>query len=110
MSESFDDRRRALEEKWAHDKEMKFKVLARRDRLLGEWAAAELGLKGPRMQAYAKSIVEADLSKSGDDDVLKKIRADFAAQKIDHSDHVIRRQMDELLKIAGQQVAGEVRK
>jgi len=110
MSESFNDRRKALEEKWAHDKETRFKVLARRDRLLGEWAAGELGLTGHEMQVYAKSIVEADLSRHGDDDVLKKIREDFAARKIAHSDHVIRSQMEKLLTIAGEQVSGESRK
>lgn len=109
MSQSFDERRKAVEEKWAHDQEMKFKVLARRDKLLGEWAAAELGLKGPQMEVYARSVVAADLSRAGENDVLEKIRADFATKKVAHSDHVIRRQMDELLKLAGQQVMGETK-
>ncbi len=107
MSESFDDRRRSFEEKWAHDADLKFRILARRDRLLGEWAAGELGLKGPEMQAYAKEVVKADLSKAGDSDVFHKIRADFDAKKVHHSDHAIHRQMEKLLSLAGEQVMAE---
>jgi len=110
MTGSFDERRKAHEEKWAHDEDLKFKIHARRDKLLGEWAAEELGLKGPQMHVYAQSVVEADLSKAGDDDVLKKLRADFAAKNVAHSDHVIRRQMDALLKIAQEQVMNEKKK
>lgn len=107
MTGSFDERRKTQEEKWAHDEDLKFKIHARRDKLLGEWAAVEMGLKGPQMHVYAQSIVEADLSKAGDDDVLKKLRADFAAKHVTHSDHMIRRQMDALLKIAQEQVMSE---
>jgi hypothetical protein len=110
MTGSFDERRKAHEEKWAHDEDLKFKIHARRDKLLGEWAAEELGLKGPQMHVYAQSVVEADLSKAGDNDVLKKLRADFAAKNVAHSDRVIRRQMDALLKIAQEQVMNEKKK
>jgi len=110
MTGSFDERRKAQEEKWAHDEDLKFKIQARRDKLLGEWAAAELGLKDSQMHVYAQSVVAADLSKAGDDDVLKKLRADFAERNVKHSDHVIRRQMDALLKIAQEQVLSEKKK
>jgi len=103
----FDERRKGMEDKWAHDEDLKFRVHARRDRLLGEWAAGEMGLKGPQMESYAKEVVRADLAEPGDDDVLRKIKADFAAKKIAHSDHIIRQQMDRLLRIAGDQVMAE---
>jgi hypothetical protein len=103
----FDERRKGMEDKWAHDADLKFKVQARRDRLLGEWAAGEMGLKGPQMEAYAKEVVRADLQEPGDDDVLRKIKADFAAKKVVHSDHMIRQQMDRLLRVAGDQVMAE---
>ncbi len=107
MSGSFDERRKSFESKWAHDEELRFKVMARRNKLLGQWAAGEMGLKGPEMEVYAKAVVKADLVEAGDNDVFRKIRADFDSKKIAHSDHMIRRQMDELLRIAGEQVTGE---
>jgi hypothetical protein len=110
MSGSFDERRKSLEERWAHDEDLKFRVMARRAKLLGQWAAGEMGLKGPQMEVYAKSVVEADLAEPGDNDVFRKIRADFNGKKVAHSDDVIRRQMDALLKLASEQVMGEPRK
>jgi hypothetical protein len=110
MSDSFEERRRRAEEHWAHDNELKFKVTARRDRLLGEWAAGELGLEGPEMEAYAKTVVDANFDKGGENDVLKKIRGDFDAAKLAHSDHVIRAQMEALSKVASEQFVSEKRK
>jgi len=110
MSGSFDERRKSFEEKWAHDEELHFKVLARRDKLLGEWAAHELGLKGPAAEEYAKSVVHADLKKPGEHDILHKLRADFDAKKVAHSDHMIRRHLDEFLKLAEEQVMKEAKK
>ena len=110
MSGSFEDRRKATEAKWAHDEELRFKVMARRNRLLGEWAAAEMGLKGPQMREYAKSVVQTDLGDASHHDVFKKLRADFDAGKIGQPDSAIRRKMDELLVIAGEQVLGESKK
>ncbi len=107
MGGSFEDRRRAAEAKWAHDEELRFKVMARRNRLLGEWAAGEMGYRGPQMQEYAKSVVQTDLGEPGHHDVFSKIRADLNAGKVVRSDDVIRRKMDELLVIAGEQVLGE---
>jgi hypothetical protein len=109
MSGTFDERRKGFEEKWAHDEEMRFKVVARRDKLLGEWAARELGLKGPQMESYAKAIVSSDVG-GGESEILRKLRADFDLRKVAHSDHMIRRQMDELLKLAGEQVMSERKK
>src|SRR5260221_11348040 len=107
MSGSFDERRKNLEDKWAHDEELRFKVIARRDRLLGEWAAGELGLTGPAAHDYAKSVVQAEFKKSGEQEILHKLRADFDAKKVAHSDHMIQTKMLELLKLAGDQILHE---
>jgi len=110
MSDSFEERRKRAEERWAHDNELRFKVLARRDGLLGRWAAAELGLKGPQMEAYAKGVVDAEFGKNGEMEILKKIRTDFDAGKCAHTDHAIRAQMDACLKLAAEQIMSETKK
>jgi hypothetical protein len=109
MSGSFEERRKNFEEKWAHDEELRFKVLARRDKLLGEWAGQELGLNGSALDAYAKSLAQAELKKSGETEILLKLRADFDAKKIAHSDHLIHRKMEEFLRLAGDQILHETK-
>jgi len=106
MTGGFSDRERAFEDRWAHDEELRFKVLARRDKLLGLWAAGEMGLKGPAAEDYAKAIVQAELTKAGDLAVLEKIRTDFAAHKIARTDHLIERKMEELLGVAKTEIDG----
>ena len=101
---SMDDRKDAFEKKFAHDEELKFKATARRNKLLGLWAAEKLGKTGEDAEAYAKAVVVADFEEAGDDDVFRKIRADFDAAGVDQSDHQIRRTMDELLDEAIAQV------
>ena len=95
-----DDRKDAFEKKFAHDEELAFKATARRNKLLGLWAAEKLGKSGPEADAYAKSVVMADFEEAGDDDVLRKVKADLAAGGVEQSDHQIRRTMDELLATA----------
>ena len=107
MGDSFKDRERGFESKWAHDAEMRFKVTARRNKLLGLWAAGEMGIEGDRAKEYAMEVVQADFQEPGDEDVFRKIRADFDAAKIARSDSAIRSKMQELLAIAGEQVVGE---
>jgi hypothetical protein len=109
MTDSFDERRRSFEEKWAHDEELRFKVLARRDRLLGEWAAHELGLHGDERDSYVKSIVQAELQKGGEHTIVHKLHHDLAAKKIHHSEHVIHRKMEELLRTASDQILHETK-
>jgi hypothetical protein len=92
-----DDRKDAFEKKFAHDEELRFKAGARRNKLLGLWAAEKLGKTGSEAEAYAKSVVMADFEEAGDEDVFRKIRTDFDAAKIEQSDHQIRRTMDELM-------------
>jgi hypothetical protein len=104
---TFDKREEGFERKFAHDEELRFKANARRNKLLGLWAAEKLGLSGAEADAYAKSVVMSDFEEAGDDDVLRKVRADFDAKKVDQSDHQIRRTMDELMAKAIQQLQSD---
>jgi hypothetical protein len=94
---TFDKREEGFEKKFAHDEELRFKASARRNKLLGLWAAEKLGLSGAEAEAYAKDVVMADFEEAGDNDVFKKIRKDFDAKTVAQSDHQIRRTMDELM-------------
>lgn len=102
-----DDRENAFENKYAHDQEMEFKANARRNKLLGLWAAGELGLDGDAADEYAKTVVVADFEEAGDDDVFRKVRADFDEKGVELSDHLLRKQMDDLLIEARNQIANE---
>jgi hypothetical protein len=104
---SFDDRKKGFEEKYKHDKELAFKVNARRNKLLGLWAAQELGVPAAEAEAYAKSVVMADFEKPGDDDVVEKILADAKAKGVDISEHRVRKHMNDLLEAARQQIMSE---
>jgi hypothetical protein len=104
---SFDDREKAYEKKFAHDAELKFKASARRNKLLGLWAAEKMGMTGDDVEHYAKGVVLADLEEPGDEDVLRKVRGDFDDAGIDQSDHQIRRTMEELMDKAVAQIEGE---
>lgn len=90
----FDDRERAFEAKFAHDQDMQFKITARRNRLLGEWAADRMGLTPEERDAYAKSVVQADFEEVGDEDVIRKLTGDLTAAKVDVSDAEIRAALD----------------
>jgi hypothetical protein len=93
---TFDKREEGFEKQFAHDEELKFKATARRNKLIGLWAAEKLGLAGAEAEAYAKAFVVADLESAGNHDVFGKIRQDFDAKGVSLSDHQIRRTMDEL--------------
>jgi hypothetical protein len=101
---TFDKREEGFEKKFAHDEELRFKANARRNKLLGLWAAAKLGLSGAEADAYAKEVVVADFEESGDDDVLRKVRKDFEAKGVAQSDEDIRRTMNELMEQAIAQI------
>ncbi len=94
---TFDQRKDAFENRFAHDEALQFKASARRNKQLGLWAASLLGKAGADAEAYASDIVAADFEEAGDEDVFRKIRADFDAAGVAQSDHQIRRTMDELL-------------
>jgi len=104
---SFDDREQAFERKFAHDEELRFRSMARRNKLLGLWAAEKMGLSGDDAEVYAKEVVKADFEEKGDEDVFRKVRRDFDAKGVDQSDHQIRRTMVELLEQAVQQIETE---
>ncbi len=101
---TFDKRQEGFEGKFAHDEELRFKAMARRNKLLGLWAAEKLGLSGTEADEYAKTVVKADFEEAGDDDVFRKVRGDFDAKKVEQSDHQIRRTMDELMGTAIEQI------
>ncbi|MET0575769.1 MAG: DUF1476 domain-containing protein [Mesorhizobium sp.] len=98
------DREEGFERKFAFDEELKFKAVARRNKLLGLWAAEKLGKSGADADAYAKEVVVADIEEAGDHDVFRKVRKDFDAAGVEQSDHQIRRTMEELLAEAIEQV------
>src|SRR5262249_3845057 len=104
---TFDDREKGFEQKFKHDKEIEFKINARCNRLLGLWAAKELGIPEADAEAYAKSVVMANFQKPGDDDVVQKILADFKQKGIGVSEQRINTHMLELREVARKQVMSE---
>jgi hypothetical protein len=94
---TFDKREDAFEKQFAHDEELKFKATARRNKLIGLWAAEKLGLTGAEADSYALSIVMTEFEDTGEHDVLRKIRKDFDAKGVAQSDHQISRTMIELM-------------
>jgi len=97
---TFDKREEGFEKKFALDEEQKFKAMARRNRLLGLWAAEKLGLSGEEANAYAKDVVAADFEEAGDNDVLKKVQKDLEAKGIAASEQDVRRAMTDLMEKA----------
>ena len=103
----FEDRQKGQEAKYAFDAEKKFKAEARRNKLLGLWAAEQLGLSGDDATAYAGEVIASDFTAAGDGDVLDKVSADFKAKGITMDDAAIRQKMDALVHVANQQIASE---
>jgi hypothetical protein len=97
MGLSMDDRGRALENKWAHDAELRFKVEARRNRLVGMWAAGQKGLSGDAVEQFVLGVIAADFQEAGDEDVFRKLRSEL---DMSVPDTVIREQMADSLKQA----------
>ena len=104
---TFEERQKGFERKFAHDEELKFKATARRNRLLGLWAAEQMGITGDDATAYAREVVKADLAEPGEEDLFRKIRTDFDAKGVQQSDHQIRRMMAELMGEAIGQIETE---
>jgi hypothetical protein len=100
----FDERKSAEEANYVHNEELDFKVNARRNKLLGAWAAGLMGLDGEAAADYAKSVVVADFEEVGDDDVYRKIKGDLDAKGVDVSEHQVRREMETLLETARAQL------
>lgn len=101
---TFDNRKDSFEKKFAHDEELRFKATARRNKLLGHWAAGLLGKSGADAEAYAKTVIMADFEEAGDDDVYRKVKADLDAGGAAQSEHQIKRTMDELMAQAVQEI------
>jgi hypothetical protein len=103
---TFDKREEGFEKQFAHDEDLRFKATARRNKMLGKWAAERQGLSGAEAEAYAKEVVMADFEEAGDHDVFRKIRADFDAKGVKASDEDIQNQMTQLLA----QAVAEIKK
>ncbi len=106
---TFNDRDKQFENKFAKDKELLFKVNARRNKLLGLWAAGKLGKQGAEAEQYAKDVVMAEFETHDDDsrDVIEKLMEDFAEAKISVSEKDIRAEMERLQPVAKKQIMGE---
>ena len=94
---TFDKREEGFEKQFAHDEELRFKANARRNKMLGAWAANQLGLSGADADAYAKEVVMADFEEAGDEDVFRKVRKDFDAKGVKQTDQQIRTTMTSLM-------------
>lgn len=94
---AFDERGKGLENRFAHDAELRFKATARRDRAFGLYIAEVLGKTGDEATAYADSVIKANLAAPGDEDMFEKVRADLDASSADLSDHLMRKKADELM-------------
>ena len=101
---NFNDRKDAFESKFAHDEELRFKAMARRNKLFGLWAADQLGQSGGEAEAYAKTVVIADFQEAGDDDVLRKVSKDLEAGGKNVPQSELRRIMNQLLARAVEEI------
>lgn len=104
---TFDERERSYEKKFAMDEELRFKAEARRNKIVGQWAAEKLGLTGTAVDDYVKSVRKADLVEKGDEDVFRKIRKDFDDKAVKVSDADLHKKLDDSLAEAMAQIAGE---
>jgi hypothetical protein len=101
---TFDDRERGFEAKFAHDQELEFKTAARRNRLLGLWAAELMGLQKKHLEDYAKAVVKSDFEQPGDEDVLRKVFEDLKGAGVQATEGDVRMKMDELMAVAREQL------
>ena len=106
---TFNEREKAFEKKYEHDQDLKFKVNARKNKMLGLWAAGLMGKSGADADAYAKEVVIADLDRPGDSDVIEKLVKDLAAAGKPMEDHTIRKQGERMAEAAKEQIMKETR-
>ncbi len=104
---TFDERERGYEAKFAHDETLRFKATARRNKLVGLWAAELMGITGDEADAYAKEVIKADFEEAGDDDVVRKVLGDLNAKGVDKTEADIRAALDEKMAVAVEQVSKE---
>lgn len=110
MSGAFEDREKNYEAKWAHDEDLRFRTIARRNKLLGLWAATQFGLAGAAAESYAHELMSLEVRGGRDEDIIRKIHEDFATRGTAISDHAISRKMEEFRAEATEQVMRETRK
>ncbi|GAA3733205.1 hypothetical protein GGR91_000124 [Sphingorhabdus rigui] len=103
MMTTFDDREKAFENKFAHDADLLFKITARRNKLVGQWAAEKMGLTPEETTAYATSVVQADFEEAGDEDVIRKLLGDLTSAGIDVDDAMIRAALEDKMVEARRQ-------
>lgn len=103
----FDDRERAYEAKFAHDEEMQFRIIARRNRLVGEWAARKMGLSEEETASYSKDVVRADFESAGDDDVIRKVLGDLTSAGVESDEAQIREALGNKMIEARRQIIQE---
>ena len=101
---TFDDRQRGFETQFAREEEMAFRVTARRNRLVGHWAAQKMGLTEEETDAYAKAVVQADFEEGGDEDVMRKLMGDLTAAQVDVDEASVRRALEDALVTARRQL------
>ena len=101
---TFDDREQAFENKFAHDQELEFKATARRNRMLGLWAAGLMGLEGAHLDDYAQAVVKSEVDQPGDEDVLRKVYKDLTASSVKITEGAVRGKMDEFLAVSREQI------
>jgi hypothetical protein len=101
---TFDDRERAFETKYARDEEMQFRIIARRNRLLGEWAAKLMGLSAAEAESYAKDVIRADFEEAGEEDVVRKVLGDLTSAGVDADEAKIRETLGHKLVEARRQI------
>ncbi len=100
---TFDNRENAFENKFAHDADLHFKITARRNKLLGHWAAEKMGLTAEETTAYATSVIQADFEEAGDEDVVRKLMGDLTSAGVEIDDAMIRAALDEKMTEARRQ-------
>jgi hypothetical protein len=97
---TFDEREKGFEKKFAHNADLKFKAESRRNKMLAEWAGAQMGITGAALEDYVKAVRKADLAEKGDDDVMRKVAKDLADKGVKVSETDLRKQMGEFLATA----------
>jgi hypothetical protein len=107
MGRGFDEREKSMEAKWAHDEDLRFRAITRRNKLLAEWAAETAGLKDADAVAYLANLLELEVRGATDEHLVKKIHDDLSSKSFAYSLHFIRRKMDELALVATNQVMNE---
>jgi hypothetical protein len=103
----FDDRKKGQEAKFAHDAELRFKAEARRNKLLGLWAAEQMGMSEEHAKQYATEVIASDFAEAGDEDVFRKVAADLKAKGASVSEEMLRKKMADLVAVAREQVSTE---